>query len=274
MHDRRRNVRARVPLIVTAFADEKRIGDYLVRNLSAGGALLFNGPLLPVNTKLRLLLQGALPRPFSLTGAVIRSCAPASTDSLVVSFGALSPADEDLLQDLVLRSLESEDDPAVLVLLRRPRLLALLSYELTELGHRAVLTMTEPDTTNYLVDVASSLAAIVVDVSADPFTAFQALELVEKRFPKALRIALCDEAHGRGMARALARARADAVLDLPWSREQLRSLLPPRASGALPKALPPDARGRSREERHFGGRQYVDCGASSNGLAWHTENDG
>ncbi len=226
MHDRRRNVRARVPLVATAFAEGKRIGDYLIRNLSAGGALLFNGPPLPVDKKVGLLLQGALPHPFSLTCTVIRSHLPSSAASVAVAFGALSAANEDLLHDLVLRSLEDQAHPAVLVVLRRPHLLASLASELSEVGHSVVLAMTEDDATSYLDGSGTSLAAVVVDVAADPLSAFWALELVEKRFPKARRVALCDQARTRGMARAFVRGRAHAVLDFPWTRKQLRSTLP------------------------------------------------
>lgn len=224
--DRRTHARASAPLIATVFGDGRKIGDYLLQNLSAGGALLINGPPLVVGAPLFLVLQGACGTPFRVGGVVLRSELNVDLGpTAAVAFRGSTQAQQDLLQDLVLRALECEHSPGVLVFDHRPYFLALMTRDLVALRRRVILAMTELELVRCLSNEEACLSAVVVDLARDPMSAFETLDVVRHCFPGARRIAACALAYRQELAQALARTHAQSIIDVPWTRDELSSAL-------------------------------------------------
>jgi hypothetical protein len=240
--ERRRHQRAYLPLAASLFTENGKVGDYLVRDLSSGGALFTHGPPIPVGTALQAILVGQ-----GVDGLSLRCIALRSDDGLdgssrvAVEFRTLPSSIQDLLQDLVLRALDRAKDPAVLLVHRRPLLLASLAEDLVAAGRWVFLATTPLETIRSLCDLDATIEAILVDQSHDPSFGRAILELVKDDFPAVRRIALCAGTTKNEIARTLATVHANDVLDVPWTPSGLEAALERQSRRTGQRTSSPDA---------------------------------
>lgn len=112
--ERRRSYRVNVPDAVVRCATSSTVAHYPVEDLSIGGALLGGEPAVPVGTPVELCL--ALPGQAELVvdGFVLRVIGERSPRFAVV-FDALSPDDEDLLEETISLEYERAHNPVTLI---------------------------------------------------------------------------------------------------------------------------------------------------------------
>ena len=122
--ERRRHARSPVIARCQVFSADQHHGEFLVHDLSAGGACLtgriVNGEsTIPVGVgqKLRLMLDlpatppapNTTPSTLTLSGRVVRVLTQATPGRFAVQFVGVSAEDEDLIQDSVALALEQQD---------------------------------------------------------------------------------------------------------------------------------------------------------------------
>src|SRR5262245_27224481 len=114
VRDSRVHQRGLAPLGAMVLGEEDWRAEYLVRNLSAGGALLLHGPAIRVGTQIRVLLHGVHRESFNATvlrcGKILKGVV-----AVAVKFDGLSADVEDRIQRLVLEELERPRQPSVLL---------------------------------------------------------------------------------------------------------------------------------------------------------------
>ena len=105
--ERRRHERGWVAAIAVVWIGDRGPLRYSVEDLSAGGALLVAGPKLRVGEELRVNLHIVGQPAIELQARVVRH-ADTQAPALGIAFLQLSAADEDTIQQAVLRALEAE----------------------------------------------------------------------------------------------------------------------------------------------------------------------
>jgi hypothetical protein len=240
--ERRQYPRVYLPMAASLFSETAKIGDYLVRDLSAGGALFTNGPSIPAGTSLRVILVGHSVEGLALPCVARRSEGGAGDASNVaVEFREVPPTVQDLLQRLVLRALEQLDDPAIVAVHPKPLVLASLAGDIVELGQRIILATTPLETVRWLCDLETTVQAILVDQSHDPNFGRAILHLAKEEFPAVRRIALCEGTSKDELVQTLAAVDADDVLDVPWTPSGLAASLDSENQRPEPRSPRPDA---------------------------------
>jgi hypothetical protein len=127
----------------TVYVESGRVGDYLIENLSAGGALLVHGPRLCPGTRLRVVLRGAGMRPLSLQAIAVRlDNAPDCRLMTAVKFVSVSPSIEDAIHQTVLRALTRASQSSALLVHADLQQLLTLAGDVERLGMRTLLAMT------------------------------------------------------------------------------------------------------------------------------------
>jgi hypothetical protein len=229
-------------MAASLFTETGKVGDYLLRDLSAGGALFTHGPTIPAGTLLRVILVGHGVEGLSLRGVVRRSEGGTDdTSNVAVEFRTVAPSIEDLLQKLVLRALEQVDDPAVLAVHPKPLVLASLAGDIVELGRRIILATTPLETVRWLCDLETTVHAILVDQSHDPSFGRAILDLAKEEFPGVRRVALCEGTSKEELGQLLTAADANEVLDIPWTPSGLEASLGRQSQQTRPRSSRSDA---------------------------------
>lgn len=219
--ENREHSRGFVPLAATVLRDGSKGAQYLVRNLSAGGALLLQGPRIAVGTRVRVLLEGPVIGAQYLSATVVR-CGSVleGVVALAIRFNSLSAELEDLLQRVVLEALERQRQPAVLVALPRPELFTILADQLHAAGRRVILAVTALDAIRSLSELDASIEAVLVERVHDLGFDQVLLEFLHDEFPSVRRVVIDDQA-GSQAESALRRGLAHAVLGPGWTRTEL-----------------------------------------------------
>ncbi|HET9958388.1 MAG TPA: PilZ domain-containing protein [Polyangiaceae bacterium] len=157
--ERRRHPRGYVAAFATVFveetllAKETRVGEYVVRDLSAGGAQLVNGPPLEPGMRCRVHLEIAGLGKLRVPAVTVRAAhTPYSNGSIGVMFTHLRPDVEDGLQQLVLQELERATMPSVLVACSDIAAASAVADALAEIGERPLLALTALEALVWLAD--------------------------------------------------------------------------------------------------------------------------
>lgn len=163
-HDRRGYPRGYVAAVATVFVEQVRIGEYSVRDLSAGGASLVDGPPLPKGTACRLVLR--MPGLGSLKlSAVIVHAPEQPSEGLGIRFTQLEPEVLEGLRDLVAQELECASLPSVLVADSDLERLATTAEGLAALGERPVLGRSKADIVAWLSDPHTTISVVLIGAS-------------------------------------------------------------------------------------------------------------
>lgn len=187
--ERRQHPRARVAATASVMREREKLGDYLVENVSAGGALITLGPVLPEGTRIRMSLKLRGRRPIGAEAAVVRHAAlPGGRPGFGVEFRNL-PADlQDALQRAVLRELEAAAEPTVLVVGEPSALVVSLIRDVHEAG-RSVLYASTPLEAIGLVEVAAAEVQTLVCVANGSAERAEAvLDVLGAGMPQARRV--------------------------------------------------------------------------------------
>lgn len=160
-HERRGFPRGYVAAVATVFVEQVRIEEYSVRDLSAGGASLVDGPPLAAGTKCELVLR--MPGLGSLrVSAIIAHVGDQPSEGLGVRFTNLLPEVEDGLEMLVQQELERSSLPSVLVADADLERLANTAEALAAMGERPVLARTSLDVVAWLSDPGTTIAVALI----------------------------------------------------------------------------------------------------------------
>lgn len=224
--ERRRHPRAVVALAATVFGEGGKVGDYVVENLSAGGALLLHGPPLERGVCVHAVLQGPGVDSLGLDALVQRSeTAPGGASTTAVKFRELSHQVEDRLQQLVLRALERCGRPAVLVVHGNPIFLASMARDLVRMDYEPLIAVTDFEVARRLGDRGAAVRAVIAELLLNDPQPHGLFTFIKESFPRVRRIAVVRGASEREFVRALALVHADDTVDLPWTRAALRRAL-------------------------------------------------
>lgn len=215
--ERRQHPRARLAATASVMREREKVGDFLVENVSASGALLTLGPALPVGARIRLSLQLRGRRPIGAEAAVVRDAVlPGGRAGAGVEFRNLPSDLQDALQRAVLRELEAASEPAVLVVGEPCSLIVSLVRDVVQAG-RAVLFAATPLEAIGLVEVAAAEIETLISVAnGSPERAEAILDVLGGGMPHARRVLIGGPSgpNRRGLA-------------VPWERAALTDAVAP-----------------------------------------------
>lgn len=179
-YERRGFPRGYVAAVATVFVNDRRFGDYAVRDLSASGALLAEGPSLPAGTPctIQLRMSGL----GSLTLAAV-SVHGVTGQGIGVRFTDVRPEVADGLAELVLQELGRSDEPSVVIASPDLAELAWIADQLAAIGERPLLASGALDLYRWLSDEDTVVACVLVG----PMVATKGADieaLLRDRFPR------------------------------------------------------------------------------------------
>lgn len=181
-HERRGYPRGYVAAVATVFVEQARVGEYSVRDLSAGGASLVDGPPLTAGTVCRVLLR--MPGLGSLKLSAVVVHAPEENGAwLGVHFTQLEPQVLDGLRELVAQELECASFPSVLVADADLDRLALTAEGLAALGERPVLARSSLDVVAWLSDPETTISVVLIGASLEKSAGHDLIEFLLAEFP-------------------------------------------------------------------------------------------
>jgi hypothetical protein len=158
-YERRGFPRGYVAAIATVFSNDRRIGDYAVRDLSARGALLAEGPALPPDEPCKIHLRMSGLGSLTLAAVTVHGV---SGQGIGVRFTDLRPEVADGLEELVQQELERSDEPSVLIASPDLGELAWIADQLAAIGERPLLASGALDLYRWLSDPDTIVACVLV----------------------------------------------------------------------------------------------------------------
>ncbi|MFZ5892960.1 MAG: PilZ domain-containing protein [Myxococcota bacterium] len=192
-HERRVCPRGYVAALASVYLNERPAGDFVVRDLSAGGALLVNGPALAPGVDCSLLLRVPGLGPLRLHARTVHA-SPLGNDrhAVGVHFKDLSPPIADGLAELVEQELERSAQPSVLVADDNLVRLSNLAEDLADLGERPLLAITPLEVIHWLCDPQTTveLALLSDDLHANSESGL--FDVVRSEFPNVRAVLLKD----------------------------------------------------------------------------------
>lgn len=188
--ERRRHPRGYVAAFATVLveetllAEETRAGDYVVRDLSAGGAQLVNGPPLEPGLRCRVHLEIAGLGKLRVPAVTVRAAhTPHTHGSVGVMFTHLRPDVEDGLQQLVLQELERSSVPSVLVACADVPAASAVADALAEIGERPLLALTPLEALVWLSDPHTRVELALIGEHLMGGTAAELEATISHEFP-------------------------------------------------------------------------------------------
>ncbi len=211
-----------------------RPGEYLVDDVSAGGARLVGGPLVGAGVPARILLRLVGLPCVRLNAVVVRTDACRDGGAAIAfSFRNVPAQVQADINRTVVESLQRSRRPAVLVADPDVTVLARMVDALGALGHRSILAFRPSEAMRFLTQPCADVGVALVGMDQGSVRGDDLLELIRRRSPGV---------HGALMA---ARSSADAAREADRPPESAPILsLPPRPGrlgaviGAAPNAAP------------------------------------
>jgi CheY-like chemotaxis protein len=234
--EHRRHARSEVVATAVVFSAGQMHGNFLLQDLSAGGACLMGHLDTSPGQRLTVLLHFPGTSPFSVTAVVVRHDALGPTrERTAVTFTNLSPEQEDAIQEAIVATLERErarQAATVLVISPDDDSRNTLEHDLRALGVEAVSVATPLEALGWLERPDGRIAIIVVDVSPGAPQGLDVLDFVGENHPRIKRVVMADEMRPLRLDLAVRSGRAHRVLRKPWNRRGLEEAL-----GELPPVL-------------------------------------
>jgi hypothetical protein len=224
--EQRASRRTHLPIAASLFTEQTKLGDFLVRDLSASGALFTHGKPVKVGTSLRVVLVGCGVDGLAVRGTVKRSKAAVDgAASVAVEFDALPPSLRAALEALVQQALAQEDEQAILLVHPKPLVLAALAADVIALGRRVLLATTPLEVVRWLCVADPGVELILVDQTWDATFGREILTLAREEFPDVHAVALGDASSRVELRRALEPVRSVSFLEVPWTPSELKAVL-------------------------------------------------
>jgi CheY-like chemotaxis protein len=221
--NRRRYSRREVLATAMVFSPQKMHGNFLVRDLSAGGASLVGHLEAPLGTKLTVMLQFPGKPPFPVAATVIRHDTHGAERTAVI-FSDLTAEHEDAIHETITEALERERarmSATVLVLAPEGASRDALEDDLRALGVEPVGVGTPLEALSWIERPGARIATALIDVSPGASTGLDVLEFLGEHHPDIHRVAMADEVRPFRLDLALRSGRAHRVLRKPWDRRRL-----------------------------------------------------
>lgn len=241
MPERRKHQRTYAPATVTAFERGVHVGDYLVQDLSAGGARLVGGPGLPVGTRLALLVLMLGEFLVELEAVVLRKLRAADgLSGIAVSFEHANAASEAAIQEVVRDAIADCTAPSVLVVHRSSAALISLAAAVLRTGRRALLAFTPLEATRWLTQEAARVEATLVSAAFVTESDGAFFSFVRDEFPAVRRVVVYDVLPPSERERARMIHAAEAALSAPWTPSRVGTAIGLRGrSGGFTLSVPP-----------------------------------
>jgi CheY-like chemotaxis protein len=225
----RRYIRSEVVATAVVFSSGQMHGNFLVQDLSVGGACLMGHFTTPPGRRLTVMLQFPGKPAFSVVARLVRHDTLGPTrERTAVTFIELEAEQEDAIQEALVATLERERArlrATVLVISADDESRDALEHDLRALGVEAVTVATPLEALAWLERPGASIATVVVDVSPGAAQGLDVLDFVGESHPGIQRVVMADEMRPFRLDLALRSGRAHRVLRKPWDRDHLQEAL-------------------------------------------------
>jgi hypothetical protein len=216
--DRRRYPRVPTPCIaVVKTPDTETLSPYAVENLSAGGALLLDGPVLSDRQRIQLNLQGLAPHLLTVKAVVARA---GSTEGGIpwagVEFVDVDAAVGDVINGFVEHELTHPPVGVVLISDGDIRRLSQLSARLHNLGRRALMALTAPDALHLLRMSQQQCRLALVGATLRSGNGANLMALIALDFPRIHRVFLDETPNVATLERLLSLTDTETPTHDPW----------------------------------------------------------
>jgi CheY-like chemotaxis protein len=227
--EHRRHARSEVVATAVVFSSGAMHGNFLVQDLSVGGACLMGHLDAMPGMRLTVLLQFPGRVAFSVAAVVVRHDALGPTrERTAVTFIDLTAEQEDTVQEAIVAALERERArllATVLVISADDESRGALEHDLRALGVEAVGVGTPLEALAWLERPGTRIATVVVDVSPGAAQGLDVLDFVGENHPRIQRVVMADEMRPFRLDLALRSGRAHRVLRKPWDRRLLEEAM-------------------------------------------------
>ncbi|HKU45233.1 MAG TPA: PilZ domain-containing protein [Polyangiales bacterium] len=201
---------------------EKVDGLYSLENLSIGGCMLSHGPDCALGDCVELTLHVDGESEIELPAKVVRHEQQGNGTTIGLCFTDTDPMFEDRIQDLVMRSIERDQQSEILVVHAHPERVDPLLETIKEVGQSVVAARTPRDALAILESGADRIHMAIIAPVVGTSTARDIVKLILRRFPHVHCVML-----SRGGAERLTRAIKSASPEdvSPWSLSRLRRVI-------------------------------------------------
>jgi hypothetical protein len=203
---------------------ERCDGLYRLDNLSIGGCMLSRGPDCGLGDKVGVMLHVDGEAEIELPAKVVRHERAAAGPSATIGlcFTDTDPRFEDRIQDLVMRSIEGDQQSEVLVVHAQPERVEPLLDSIRDVGQSIRSARTPRDAMEVLENGAARIHMAIVAPVVGTSTARDIVKLILRRFPH-VHCVLLSKGGAERLTRAIRTAKPDDVS--PWSLSRLRRII-------------------------------------------------
>ncbi|MGC4089195.1 MAG: PilZ domain-containing protein [Polyangiaceae bacterium] len=192
-HERRSSPRGYVAALASVYTNDRHAGDFIVRDLSASGALLVNGPRLVAGVDCTLLLKVPGLGPLRLFAHIVHTTTLGNERHAVgVRFTQMPPPVAEGLRELVEQELERRAQPSVLVADDDLARLSDLAEDLADLGERPLLALTPLEAVHWLCDPDTTVQLALLSDQLHQQTHSGLFDFVRAEFPGVRAVLLRD----------------------------------------------------------------------------------
>jgi CheY-like chemotaxis protein len=215
--------------VAFVYGDSDCSGPYRVTSISIGGVVLSGRSPLKKNTEVQVLLLAPGQRQMTIEGWVIHQERLgegefASTVAFCQVVSGVHPAGNEILPDEI-GPPEEPQEALVLVVDDSLGICRALKRDLKSLGYRAVYAVTTVDAIMLLLDPQVPIKAVVVDLFMGPDDGLEILDFLARWFPDIRRVLISGQVRMEQLNLARKSGRVQAVLQKPWSRDDLARAL-------------------------------------------------
>lgn len=209
----------------------EQVAEYAVENVSASGALLTRGPLLPVGETFVLSLWLRAAPIGRVRASVVRHARTARGKVMGVVFDRIAADCEDALQEVAIAEVEYLRTPAVLVVTSGGGVHDSLVRTIEALGRRTLAARTPLDAMAMLVR-DQAVTAVVVDLDLETASGLELMSAIAEMAPAVRRVLVSARSRPQQLALAMQSGFVDDVLCAPPSTDELRRALAAEERGA------------------------------------------
>jgi len=213
---RRKHRRWRHGGIAATVSSGVAYGNYRVENVSAGGALLSEGAIVPVGDEVEVLLRFGSHIVNRLAAHVVRhEHLGARGTALAVVFAIDDPDTEDAVQQYALEEIERRAAPRVLVVSRSPRARAELVRLIERTGAATAAAGSPLEAIAHVADPRASVTAAIVDHDLGTASGLELLHILADLAPSVRRVLVSRAPRPANLTLARTLGAAQAMLTWP-----------------------------------------------------------